>query len=69
MLVQRRIDLSVRTYALVPCLILLLPLYHLKAADAAHGLPAKIELDPLDIIGNRDNVPQSLTSAREKVEG
>ncbi|KPW25577.1 hypothetical protein ALO83_103767 [Pseudomonas cannabina pv. alisalensis] len=68
MLVQWRTDLPVCTCALLPCLFLLMPLYHLKAVDAAHGLPAKIELDPLDIIGNRDNVQLGLTSAREKVE-
>ncbi|WP_244651037.1 MULTISPECIES: TonB-dependent receptor family protein [unclassified Pseudomonas] len=68
MLLQRRTDLPVHSCALLSCFFLLMPLSHLRAADAVHGLPAKIELDPLDIVGNRINVQPDLTSARAKLE-
>ncbi|WP_349970050.1 TonB-dependent receptor domain-containing protein [Pseudomonas caspiana] len=61
--------LPVRSGTLLSCLFLLMPLGHLKAADAVYGLPSKIELDPLSIVGNKDNVQPDVTSAREKLEG
>lgn len=66
MLLQRRTDIPVRSSALLSCLFLLMPLGHLEAADAVHIFPEKVELDPLDIVGDRGNVQ---TRAREKLEG
>lgn len=68
MLLLRRTDLPVHSCALLSCFFLLMPLSHLRAADAVHGLPAKIELHPPDIVGKRINVQPDLTSARAKLE-
>lgn len=59
----------IRSRAMLSCLLLLMPLGSLKAADAVGEVTAQIELDPLDIVGNRDNVQTGQTDARERLEG